>query len=98
MAITDAAVARIIDWTVERGLAGDDELTLLNGFCRLCNEVGLDLSNGVAIIDTLHPTYEGTAFYWRRDAEVERPVVEYQSSLEGEAAAQWHNSPFFHLL
>src|SRR5262245_37153480 len=98
MAITHAAVDRIIDRVIERGLAGDDEMALLSGFCRLCNEAGLDVARGVAIIDTLHPTYEGRAFYWRRDDAAENRVIEYEPSREGDAADQWYKSPFFHLL
>jgi adenylate cyclase len=98
MPIADGAIDRILDWIVERGLVGDDELALLYGFCQRCNAAGLDLATGVAVIDTLHPTYEGRAFYWRRDTQVEKPVVEFESSREGEAFEQWKTSPFYHLL
>src|SRR5688572_8309648 len=50
---------RIGAWLVERGLAGASETELLHGFCARCNEAGLDFSRAVAIIDTLHPTFEG---------------------------------------
>jgi adenylate cyclase len=98
MPISPEAIDGILDWIAECGLVGDDEITLLNGFCGRCNEAGLDLATGVAIIDTLHPTYEGRAFYWRRGERVERPVVEFESSSEGEALEQWKKSPFYYLL
>ena len=60
-------IERISAWLVERGLAGDSEIALLHGFCERCNEAGLLLSRGTAIIDTLHPVYEGRAFFWAGD-------------------------------
>jgi adenylate cyclase len=98
MPIAEKDVERILDWVVERGLAGDDEITLLHGACRRSVAAGLDISRGMALIDTLHPLYEGRVFFWRRDTELENPISEYQSSQEGDAAAQWRKSPFFHLL
>ena len=73
-------------WLVERGLAGDSEIALLHGFCERCHEAGLALSRGVAIIDTLHPVYEGRAFFWARDKSVETPVSEYGPSTTGNSA------------
>ena len=91
-------VERISAWLVERGLAGDSEVALLHGFCERCCDAGLALSSGVAIIDTLHPVYEGRAFFWSRDKVLDSPVSEYGPSNEGPSAAQWQRSPFFHLL
>jgi len=98
MPIAETAINMIFDWIVDRGLAGDDEIALLNGFCERCVAAGLALERGTAIIDTLHPLYEGRVFNWRRDGQLERAIVEYQSSLEGEAAETWRKSPFYHLL
>mgnify|MGYP000863919406 CR=1 FL=1 len=98
MTIEAVSVQLITDWVIERGLAGDDEIALLHGFCDRCVEAGINLSRGVAMIDTLHPTYEGRAFFWHRDKEPETLVSEYESSSEGPGADQWQKSPFFHLL
>ena len=62
-----ADIAGIADWTTRRGLAGDDETSLLQGFCKRCVDAGVDMSAGTAIIDTLHPVYEGRVFHWTRD-------------------------------
>ncbi len=96
--IETGRVERILDWIVERGLAGDDEITLLHGFCDRCVEAGIDMSRAVAMIDTLHPVYEGRAFFWHRDKEPETLISEYESSREGPGAEQWRKSPFHHLL
>ena len=56
------------------------------------------LSRGVAIIDTLHPVYEGRAFFWAGDKTVETLVSEYGPSTTGNSADTWHQSPFYHLL
>jgi adenylate cyclase len=94
----DEVARDITAWLVERGLAGAVETELLDGFCERCRAAGLDLSRALIIIDTLHPTYEGRAFRWRSDGLQESPVVEYGRTTEGEAAASWQRSPFYHLL
>ena len=78
----------VADWLVERGLAGDDEVSLLHGFCERCVEAGLALARGVTIIDTLHPVYEGRAFFWARDRQLETPVSEYGPSDEEATTAR----------
>jgi len=85
-------------WLVERGLAGASETELLHGFCERSCQAGLALSRAVVLVDTLHPIYEGRAFRWRNDGVEESAVHEYGSSNEGEAAANWQSSPFYHLL
>jgi adenylate cyclase len=91
-------IERISAWLVDRGLAGDSEIALLHGFCERCYEAGLLLSRGTAIIDTLHPVYEGRAFFWAGDKTVETLVSEYGPSTTGYSANTWHQSPFYRLL
>jgi adenylate cyclase len=91
-------IDRIAAWLIQRGIAGTTETELLDGFCARCSEAGLPLSRALAIIDTLHPVYEGRAFRWRNDGVEEETVVEYGRTNEGEAAANWQSSPFFHML
>jgi adenylate cyclase len=93
-----AMIGEIQSWVVARGLAGAAESELLHGFCIKCREAGVPLSHGLVIIDTLHPTYEGRAFRWQVTPTNESSLIEYGSTREGEAAANWHRSPFFHLL
>jgi adenylate cyclase len=92
------AIGEIQGWVVARGLAGCSETELLAGFCTKCREAGLPLSHGLVIIDTLHPTYEGRAFRWQVTPTNESPLIEYGPTKEGEAAANWRRSAFFHLL
>ena len=94
----DKSINEIADWLVARGLAGDDEVSLLHGFCERCVAAGMGLTRGVAIIDTLHPVYEGRAFFWAGDKQLETAVSEYGPSEEGENVEGWHRSPFYHLL
>jgi adenylate cyclase len=91
-------IGEIQNWVVARGLAGGAETDLLRGFCTRCREAGLPLSHAVVIIDTLHPTYEGRAFRWQVTPTNESPLIEYGPTNQGEAAASWRRSPFFHLL
>ena len=85
----DKDVESVSAWLVARGLAGDSEVALLHGFCERCLAAGLDLSRAMAIIDTLHPVYEGRVFRLGRRRDVDRPVVEYGPSNLGELPANW---------
>jgi adenylate cyclase len=98
MIASRAAINDIQNWVVARGLAGGSETDVLHGFCHRCREAGLPLSHGLIIIDTLHPTYEGRAFRWHLAPTNESAIIEYGPTKEGEAAAHWRQSPFYHLL
>lgn len=93
-----ADIERIADWVVRRGLEGAPETDLLIKFCEKCNEAGLPLARAMVIIDTLHPVHEGTVFRWRSDNVEENAATQYGRTTEGELAASWQRSPFFHLL
>jgi adenylate cyclase len=80
-------VDRVAAWLVKAGLAGMPEADLLHGFCEECRSIGMDLSTAVAVIDTLHPVYEGRAFLWRAGGTQDNPLVEYGSTAEGEAVS-----------
>lgn len=83
---------------VRHGLTGASETKLLSAFCERCVEAGLALSSAMAVIDTLHPIWEGRAFCWRNDGVEEEPIIEYGSTSTGEAAERWQRSSFYHLL
>jgi adenylate cyclase len=91
-------VDRIADWIIRCGLEGADETDLLIKFCEKCNTAGLPLARAMMIIDTLHPVHEGTVFRWRNDNVEEDATVQYGRTTEGDAAASWQRSPFYHLL
>ena len=93
-----ADIDRIADWLVRRGLEGAEETDLLIKFCEKCNAAGLPLARAMVIIDTLHPVHEGTVFRWRNDNVEETAATQYGRTTEGEAAASWLRSPFYHLL
>jgi adenylate cyclase len=92
------ALPAIADWVVAAGLAGKSEPLMLAEFCRRANEAGLPLARAAAIIDTLHPVHEGRAFRWRREDKGEAELIEYGPTTEGQAAATWRASAFYHLL
>jgi adenylate cyclase len=94
----EEGISRIASWLTSEGLAGTSELELLRGFAERCRVAGLDLTRGLAIIDTLHPTYEGRAFRWRSDGVEEQTMVEYGPTDQGEPAERWRRTPFYHLL
>jgi adenylate cyclase len=84
------------DWLIGEGLYGLSEPDLLNGFCERCREAGFAVSDGLVLVDTLHPTFEGRAYRWRDDGAT--TIVEYGRTQAGQAAANWQRSPFYHLL
>jgi adenylate cyclase len=88
----------LMNWLTSQGLTGLPEPDLLRGFCERCREEGLDLSRGLVVIDTLHPIYEGRGFRWSDRPSNESDAFEYGSSSEGDAAASWRRSVFFHML
>jgi len=85
-------------WLTGRGLAGDPESTLLQGFCERCCAAGLHLNQGMMVVDTLHPIYEGRIFSWKKDSPEGPQSRVYESSREGEGARLWQQSPFYYLL
>jgi adenylate cyclase len=92
------ATSAIADWVVAAGLAGKSEAALLDGFCVRAIDAGLPLARAAVIIDTLHPIHEGRAFVWRREQGNDVELVEYGSTAEGEAAANWRASAYYRLL
>ena len=91
-------IEQIATWVTERALAGASETELLHGFCERVNAASLPVSSAIAVIDTLHPIWEGRVFLWRNDGVEEEPTFEYGSTREGEAAERWRRSAFYHLL
>lgn len=94
----DGDIAAISAWIVERGLAGASETELLHGFGARCGEAGLAVSRALALVDTLHPVYEGRAFHWRNDGIAEATMGEYGRTNVGEAAETWRQSIFNHIV
>lgn len=85
-------------WLSQEGYRGTDEADLITGFCELCNAKGLPIDRVLAIIDTLHPDFEGRAFHWESTGPVPDAVREYEASTEGSALESWRASVFYHLM
>ncbi len=96
--MNDRELDEIACWIVQQGLTGANETALLDGFCERCAQNGLALGSAMAVVDTLHPIWEGRAFCWRNDGLAREPIIEYGStSMEGEDADRWQRSAFYHL-
>ena len=72
-------------WLVEAGLRGEPDHALLNGFCERAAAAGLPVRRVLAIIDTLHPVYEGRVFRWGQDEA--QPTVEEFGRTEPEGVS-----------
>jgi adenylate cyclase len=95
-----ASRLKVIDWLVRQGLSGAASNDLLRGFCERCRAEGLEMSRGLAFIDTLHPIFEGRGYRWN-DVEIdETDVFEYGSTGngDGEAARNWRRSTHYHMI
>ena len=88
----------VAGWVIQAGLAGKSEPMMLAEFCRRSVVAGLPLTRAAVVIDTLHPVHEGRAFRWRREDDGDAELIEYGSTTDGEAAANWHASAFYHLV
>jgi adenylate cyclase len=88
----------LINWLVSEGLKGLPEKDLLRGFCERCRAQGLELSRVLVFIDTLHPVFEGRGVRWTDTETNESDAFEYGSTSEGDAAANWRRTPFYHML
>ncbi len=93
----DANIEAISQSIVRKGLAGAGEHELLSTFCEGCVDAGLPLGAATAVIDTLHPVWEGRAFFWRNDGVNEQPVQEYGGTRTEEGNDGWKRSAFYHL-
>ena len=94
--MNDNDIAEIAAWLLQSGLNGLPESDLLAGFCEACRKRGLDIGRAMALMDTLHPVYEGRAFRWDSKEEIEA-VFEYGPSSRGIAAENWLRSAFYYL-
>ena len=89
---------QILRWIIERGLLGDPEGKLLEGFCARCLAAGLPVSQAMVLVDTLHPIYGGHIFSWKRDSAEGSASREYESSLSARIARLWQSSAFYYML
>ena len=94
----ERAFDELASWVTEAGLIGRTENELMAGFCRRIVDAGVPLARAMVILDTLHPIYEGRALRWRADEPEVAEAVDYGRTTEGDAAENWRQSPFFHLL
>lgn len=89
-----AARDAVADWIVAAGLKGLSEIDILQGFCERLLADGFPLDRGMAIVDTLHPLYEGRVFTWHPSGEERTEVRAYAATN----ADSWRQSVFYHLL
>src|SRR5215208_5200909 len=109
--IAKDGIEAIEAWLVQAGLCGEPEQRLISEFCERVVFAGLPVSRAMAVIDTLHPVYEGRVFRWGHD-ESQPTIQEYgrtqlpdgvsgldpsSGGAPPETIARWRASPFFHL-
>ena len=92
--MNDAQFVELAAWITDAGLAGHSETATLEGICDRAVTLGLPLARVTALIDTLHPIYEGRAFIWKRDKN-ETAISEYDRSSQN--LRRWVGSPFYYL-
>lgn len=97
-AMQDSDIIRISRQLSDQAIKGADFSELVAEFCRQCNAVGLLISYALALIDTLHPDFEGNAFEWLDTEPDADKVTEYRFTNEGQARETWEASVFHHLI
>jgi adenylate cyclase len=59
MNLDEGALARLSAWLNQMSLAGLGEAELVGAFCARLEQLGVPLTRGTVLIDTLHPVHEG---------------------------------------
>jgi adenylate cyclase len=95
--VNDTDLHRVASWVIQRSLDGASETSLLDGFCDELRAIGVPVSRAMAIVDTLHPVYEGRAFRSRNDGVEEAAMIEYGPTSSGPGADNWRTSAFYYL-
>lgn len=93
-----ASIDAIFDWLALQALAGADEATLVLSFAERCIAAGFPITRGLALIDTLHPLYEGRVILWEDDFASFREVEFQPVRNDAKQWEDWQRSPFFHML
>ena len=88
--MTERELFELAHWITQAGLAGEDESATLTGFCERLNALGIPLTRGNIVIDTLHPVYQGRAFTWKRQTRA-TALTEYGRSES--QLGRWEHSP-----
>jgi adenylate cyclase len=86
----------LIDWLIERSLAGTTERDLLAGLCERLVQAGIPLLRVSTATQLLHPTAGGQGVIWRRDNVIEQESFPRSGTPEGDAMRRV--SPFDHLI
>jgi len=94
--VTPQALAGLVGWISEAGLAATDETKLLKGLCLRAQDAGLAINSVNLFVDTLHPIHEGRVFRWR-DGEGMIPPIDY-GPTEGASLERWQRTPYFHMI
>ena len=82
--MSDTDLHRVASAVIGRSLDGASETELLRRrSASSAGASGSPLSRAMALVDTLHPVYEGRAFRWRNDGVEETAVIEYGPTSAG---------------
>ena len=88
-------LARLNEWIVAAGLAGEGGAALIEGYCKRLREAGAPLDRCAVGVDTLHPVLLGSNFIWSAAAGIAQR--DYQRSEAETADELWLQSPFYYL-
>lgn len=108
----EAQFSQLTAWLAQAGLAGEQELAVVTGFCERVAAAGIPVARSHVFIDTLDPVHEGRLLRWgRRIRSTDAPdLVDYGRTVPGPPAAepgqpqqsysadQWRGSPFYRML
>jgi adenylate cyclase len=97
MNLDETALTQLSTWLNQMSLAGMAEGELVGGYCERLERLGVPLTRGTVLIDTLHPIHEGRAFRWAA-GDTQAEEIEYGRTREGAAAEAWRRSPLYYMI
>jgi adenylate cyclase len=97
MDLDETALTQLSTWLNQMSLAGIAEGELVGGYCERLERLGVPLTRGTVLIDTLHPIHEGRAFRWAA-GDTHAEEIEYGRTREGAAAEAWRRSPLYYMI
>jgi adenylate cyclase len=97
MTMDQGKIAALMEWAAAAGLAGFDDVQLLDGFCTRIVDAGLPLRRSLIGLDRLHPTVEVSNYLWQRGSATTQ-YQDFKRAATSEEEAQWLSSPFHFMM
>ncbi|MFZ1816089.1 MAG: adenylate/guanylate cyclase domain-containing protein [Rhizobiaceae bacterium] len=89
-----ALIRPVRDWLIEQALGNPDIVSLYQNLCERLVAIGLPITRGRLIWQTLHPLFRAETVVWDRNEQARLEHFEHQDN----ATDAWLNSPLRHVM